>query len=298
MMKKALAALLALILLFCAVPLGFASDGGDDWLLYYENTGANTFNAIFVAPAAYTRVSAAPQIEAAYTEDPAGGSVSAPAAEQIRFYSGGKTETRWALTAACTAAQGTVPGYNMLFAVAPGSVTDEAGRGNPRVRFEDGTEYRPAGGFTEIDVASGLLLRDYARTDDTVAVGDTLRVEYSGFYPVEIFVNGEKAAAFPGGEMQSFLYSIAETGMLSVTVRQNGEEIAARTAAVITSAEMYERNLRDGLITGEDIPGTAELVDVGLPAGSLFIPLAKIISFFVLLREFFFRLFSLSRVTN
>ena len=59
---------------------------------------------------------------------------------------------------------------------------------------------------------------------------------------------------------------------------------------------MYERNLRDGLITGDDIPGTDDLVDSGLPSGSAFIPLAKIAAFFVLLREFFRRLFSFTRV--
>ena len=298
MIKKALAVFLAAMLLFGAVPLAFAGTYDDLWILYCEDTHARTFTATVVAPAKYTRFSDAPQIEAVNTADPAGNRVYEAQTAEILFYFDGKTETRRTLTVTCDVPDGRVPGYDLMVAVLPGSVLDAAGNGNARVYFDDGTGYLPPGGYADIDVTSGLLRRDYSREDETVAVGDTLRVEYSGLYPVEIRLNGEKAAEFPGGEMQRFTYDITETGPLQVAVVQNGREIETRSLTVITSQEMYERNLRDGLITNEDIPTTGDLVDVGVPLGSPFIPLAKIVAFFVALRDFFQRLFSFSRITN
>lgn len=102
----------------------------------------------------------------------------------------------------------------------------------------------------------------------------------------------------PGGELQRYTKVISATGNLTITVRQNGREISSRTAEVITSEEMYRRNLRDGLITGEDIPGTDDLIESGLPEGSVFIPLAKIIAFFIAVRDFFYRMFSFGRISG
>ena len=298
MMKKTLAVLLALVLLFGAAPLVFAEGGEDGWLIYYEKIGGNTYRMMVVVPAKYTRLSDHPQIETVRTADPAAGATATPAAEQIRFYWDGKTETHWMLTVDCAIPDGSFPGYNTKQAVLPGSLLDDAGNGNPRIFFEEDVIYREAGGFAEIDVYSSLLQKDYDRDDGTVAVGDTLRVDYSGLYPVQIWVNGEMAASLPGGEMQRYTRAVAGTGPLDVAVRQEGKEKMARSMTVITSKEMYERNLREGLITGEDIPSTEDLVDVGLPQGSVFIPLAKIIAFFVALKDFFQRLFSFSRVTE
>lgn len=298
MIKKALAVLLTLTMLFSAAPLVFAEGDEDGWLIYYENEGGNTYRMTVVAPAKYTRLSGNPRIETIRTADPAGSVVATPSAEQIRYYWDGKAETHWTLTVVCGIPDGSFPGYSTKLAVSPGSVLDDAGRGNPRVCFEEAVSYMEAGGCAEIEVYSSLLQKDYGRSDDTVAVGDTLRVDYSGLDPVEILLNGEKAAGFPGGEMQRYTFSITRTGPLDVVVRQGGQTKETRTMTVITSKEMYERNLRDGLITGEDIPGTEDLVDVGLPQGSLFIPLAKLIAFFVSVREFFHRLFSFSRVTE
>ena len=298
MIKKTLAVLLALVLLFGAAPLVFAEGGEDGWLIYYEKIGGNTYRMMVVAPAKYTRLSDAPQIETVRTADPAAGATATPAAEQIRFYWDGKTETHWMLTVDCAIPDGSFPGYNTKQAVLPGSLLDDAGNGNPRIFFEEDVIYREAGGFAEIDVYSSLLQKDYDRDDGTVAVGDTLRVDYSGLYPVQIWVNGEMAASLPGGEMQRYTRAVAGTGPLDVAVRQEGKEKMARSMTVITSKEMYERNLREGLITGEDIPSTEDLVDVGLPQGSVFIPLAKIIAFFVAIKDFFQRLFSFSRVTE
>ena len=298
MIKKTLAVLLALVLLFGAAPLVFAEGGEDGWLIYYEKIGNNTYRMMIVAPAKYTRLSDHPQIETVRTADPAAGATATPAAEQIRFYWAGKTETHWMLTVDCAIPDGSFPGYNTKQAVLPGSLLDDAGNGNPRIFFEEDVIYREAGGFTEIDVYSSLLQKDYDRDDGTVAVGDTLRVDYSGLYPVQIWVNGEMAASLPGGEMQRYTRAVAGTGPLDVTVRQEGKEKETRSMTVITSKEMYERNLREGLITGEDIPSTEDLVDVGLPQGSVFIPLAKIIAFFVAIKDFFQRLFSFSRVTE
>ena len=300
MMKKALAALLAAALLLCAVPFVSAAGNDDRWLLYYENWvwGADSVTAIFVAPAAYTRVSGAPRIETVYTEGDAENGAVTPAAEQIRFYFDGKTETHWVLKAECAIPEGYVPGYDMMFAVSSGSVLDAAGNGNARVYFDDGTEYRPAEGFIGIEVFSGLLQYDYDRAEDTVAVGDTLRVEYSGLYPVDIRLNGKTVASLPGGEMQCYTYDIAAPGALSVSVLQGGEEVSSKAFTVISSEEMYRRNLRDGLITGEDIPRTEDLIDVGVPAGSPFILVAKLVAFFNGIRIFFERLFSFTRIAD
>ena len=298
MIKKALAVLLTMALFFSAAPLVFAEGDEDGWLIYYEHADENTYRMIVVAPAKYTRLSDDPRIETFRTADPDASTVATPAAEQIRFCWNGAIETHWMMTVTCAIPDGSFPGYSTKLAVLPGSVLDSAGNGNPRVCFEEDVVYGAAGGYAEIDVYSSLLQKDYSRSDDTVAVGDTLRVDYSGLEPVEIFLNGEKAASFPGGEMQRYTCAVTGTGPLDVVVRQNGAVKETRSMTVITSKEMYERNLRDGLITGDDIPSTEDLVDVGLPQGSLFIPLAKIIAFFVSVKEFLHRLFSFSRVTE
>ena len=101
---------------------------------------------------------------------------------------------------------------------------------------------------------------------------------------------------FPAGEAQRYTYDVTKTGSLAVAVRQNGGTLAERSLTVINSREMYERNLRDGLVTGEDIPSTGDLVDVGVPAGSPFIPIAKLIAFLNGIRIFFERLFSFTRI--
>ena len=298
MTEKAFAVLLALIMIFSAVPLASANTGEDGWLLYCEDIDENSFSAIIVAPAKYTRLSDAPQIGIIDSFDPSESSVLTPEAERIEFSFNGRTETRWTMTVPCPAPDGSAEGYFYKLAVLPGSVFDDAGSGNPRVFFDDLTEYLEAEGYADIDVYSSLLRRDYDRADDTVAVGDTLRVDYSGLYPVEIFVNGGKAASLPGGEMQRYTLDIVETGVISVSVRQGEEEIETRTVTVISSKEMYERNLRDGLITGEDIPSTEDLVDVGVPYGSPFILIAKIVAFFNAVSVFFRRLLSFTRIAD
>ena len=298
MTKKILAVLLAVILLVGAAPLASAGDYDDLWLIYCTTAAENTFDAIIVAPAKYTRLSDDPRIETVYLDGHADNIVSTPAAEQIQFYFDGSIETRWALTVTCPIPDGCVPSYCIKLAVLPGSVLDDAGNANPRVYFDNGVNYLSDRGYAEIDVYSDLLRRDYSRDDGTVAVGDTLRVDYSGLYPVEIFLNGEKAASLPRGEMQRYTCTVAATGPLEVVVRQGGEVMETRSMTVITSKEMYERNLRDGLITGEDIPSTEDLVDVGVPQGSPFIAIAKLIAFFVSLRDFLDRLFSFTRITE
>ena len=42
-------------------------------------------------------------------------------------------------------------------------------------------------------------------------------------------------------EMQERAYAVAETGTLSVAVRQNGKELAVRRLTVVTAEEMYAR---------------------------------------------------------
>ena len=294
--KKALAVLLALVLLIGAAPAASASPADEGWLLYTDDA-PEACTVTILAPTRFTRAGADPRVEAFFVSVPDDVRVLTAETEQLRFWFGGGIGTRLALTVVCPVPDGVSP-FELRCAVLPGSVTDDAGNGNARVYFDDETDYLSAGGYVEIGVYSSLLRRDYDRYDDTVAVGDTLRVDYSGLYPVEILINGEAAASFPRGEMQRFTLEITETGALTVAVMQNGREILSRSLTVITSREMYERNLRDGLITGDDIPDTDELVDVGLPAGSPFIPLAKIVAFFVLLREFFQRLFSFTRVST
>ncbi|MBQ7688089.1 MAG: hypothetical protein IJT27_02605 [Clostridia bacterium] len=298
MTKKAPAVLLALALLCAAVPLAAAAGHADGWLLYSVAETAESFTATVVAPSKYMRMGDHPQIEAVYSADRTQNRVYAAEAGQITYYYGGKAETHRTLTVTCAVPDGSVPGYDLLLAVLPASLLDGAGNGNPRVFFDDGTEYYSAGGYAEIDVYSALLRRDYDKTDDTVAVGDTLKVDHSGLYPAEVFVNGAPVFAFCAGDIQRYTLGVTETGTLDVAVRQGDRIITERTLTVITSGEMYERNLRDGLITSDDIPGTHDLIDVGVPAGSPFILIAKIAAFFNALRIFFERLFSFTRITS
>ena len=296
MIKKTLVFLLVLVLPLCVAPLfsAAAEDGG--WRIYCEDLGEDLIAATVVVPAKYTRLSDAPLVETVNAADPNDRAVFTPVTERIRYASGGKTETRWTMRIVCARPENRTSWYGVRFAVPPDSVLDDAGNGNPRVCFEDEVEYQSVSGYAEIEVFSSLLLRDYGRADGTVAVGDTLRVDYSGLYPVEILLNGEKAAEFPAGEAQRYTYDVTKTGSLAVAVRQNGGTLAERSLTVINSREMYERNLRDGLVTGEDIPSTGDLVDVGVPAGSPFIPIAKLIAFLNGIRIFFERLFSFTRI--
>ena len=298
MTKKAFSVLLALVLLFSAAPLVCASPDEEGWLIYYERADERTFDAIIVAPAKYTRVSDCPQIETIDAAKDDERSVLVPETEQITFRFDGKTETHWTMKVTCTVSDGSFLGYSLTCAVLPGSVLDSVGNGNARIWFDDDVEYREAKGFAEIDVSSALLQRDYSRDDATVAVGDTLRVDYSGLYPVEILINGEAVTAFPGGEMQRYTYSVTDPGALDVAVRQNGETVETRSMAVITSQEMYRRNLRDGLVTAEDIPSAEDFIEVSGSPIIPFIPFFQVVAFFVLLREFFFRLFSFPRITK
>lgn len=295
MTKKHLAFLLALALLISSAPLAFARPADDGWLIYCTEMKDLTFDVIIIAPAKYTRVTNSAEIETVCSDTPGKTLSLTPETERIPFYTNGVTEERMTLKVSCS-----VPDRysRVTCAVTAGSLKDKNGGANPYVRFDDETEYMSAGGYAEIDVNSKLLKRDYGRDAGTLAVGDTLRVDYSGLYPIEIFVNGKSAAAMPGGELQRFTQVIPSTGDLTVTVCQNGREISSRTAEVITSEEMYRRNLREGLITGDDIPGTDDLIESGLPEGSVFIPLAKIIAFFIAVRDFFYRMFSFGRISG
>ena len=297
MTKKVLAVLLSLLLLCGAAPLAFASPAEDGWLIYYTRTEETAFTAVIVAPAKYTRVSDHPQIEFMNTADPAESGVLAATAEQIPFSFGGKTEPCWTLTVEGTLPAGSFPGHFVTCAVLPGSLSDAAGNANARILFDDEVEYREAAGVAEIDVYSALLQEDYDPGADTVGVGDTLRVDYSGLYPVEILVNGEAVAAFPGGEMQRYTCAVTETGALDVAVRQNGKDLAARPMTVVTSKEMYKRNLRDSLLFS-GLPTVEDYVEAGVPRFSLYIPLFTVAAFFVELRDFFYRLGSFSRITE
>lgn len=296
--QQALAVLLTLALLLGAAPLALAQPAEEGWLIYYDDLRDGTFTAVVVAPAKYTRVSEKPQIEFLNTADPAESGVQTAAAEQIPFSFGGKTATCWALTVTGSLPAGSFPGHFVTCAVLPGSLLDDAGNANARVWFDEEVEYREAKGFAEIDVYSDLLQSDYDRKSDTVAVGDTLRVDYSGLYPVEVLVNGAQVAAFPGGEMQRFTCGVAATGALDVAVRRQGETIAARSLSVVTSKEMYRRNLRGSLLFTGGLPTVEDYVEVGVPRFSLYIPLFTLVAFFVELRDFFQRLFSFPRITR
>lgn len=294
--KKLLAALLALVMIICASPVVFAESGETGWIVYFEKSDKNKSSVIVVAPANYARVAANPQIETIFTSGNNHKTVSTPSAEQIRFCTNGKTELHWTLTLTYENLEGISPGYGFQIAVLPVSVIDDAGNGNAYVLFDDETAYMSAAGYAEIDIESGLLLRKYSREDTAAAVGDTLQVDYSGLYPVDIFINGDLSATFPGGEMQTYTCDIIETGELNVSVRQRGKVISSRSVTVVESREMYKRNLNEGLITREDIPRIRDLIQVSGPAIIPFIPLAVTIAFFNALSDFFFRWLSFIRI--
>jgi hypothetical protein len=299
MLKKTLAAVLALVLMVSAAPLAGAKLFDDGWRIFIaDGPDENTFDIVILAPAKYTRLGDAPQVETVLTTDREERSFSTPAAAQIQYCADGKTETRWALTVTCTAPDESVEEYLFTFAVTAGSLLDDAGNGNERVYFGDEDDYRSAEGYTEVDVFSRLLLHDYGDIEETVAVGDTVHLEYNGLYPVEILVNGVSRASFPGGEKQKFTCDVTETGTLNVVVRQNGAELASRTVNVITAEEMYERNLNDTIPRPEDIPTIEDLTQPGVPIGNAFFPFAMIVTFIQNVVSFFHRLFSFVRIPN
>ncbi len=108
---------------------------------------------------------------------------------------------------------------------------------------------------------------------DTLAVGDTLEVWYEDTVEAEVIVNGEKVSVLEPGERRIYTWDIRETGTLSIAVVQNGNELINRTFTVISSADMYRRNLKELFSFDEiSIPSAEELIDAANHGFPLFNP--------------------------
>ena len=298
-MKKLLSVVLAILMVVAVIPLANAA-GETGWSVYVEGAGEDAVTFLAVAPAKYTRVGDAPQLEIILEADGVTTRSAVPAeTDTVEFRRNGKTDNCLVLRATVPVPGEEVEEYQFWIAVLPGSVLDANGAANARADFPNEDAYYDTEGFAEIDAYSRLLLHDYGVTEDTIAVGDTVRVEYwYGFYPVDVYLNGQKVAHLAGGETQKYTYQVETTEPLEFVVRSGDRVLDSRSFSVITSKEMYDRNLEEGLIHPEDIPKPGDIDLTGVPIGNPFMPFAMIMIFFNRVGSFFHRLFSFFRIVK
>lgn len=298
-MKKLLSVVLAILMLVAVIPLANAA-GETGWSVYAEDAGEDAVTFLAVAPAKYTRFGDTPQLEVILEADGVTTRTTVPAeTDTVEFRRNGKTDDCLVLKTTVPLPGDEVEEYAYWIAVLPGSVLDANGAANARAAFMKEEDYLYAGGFAEIEAYSRLLLHDYSVIDETIAVGDTVRVEYwYGLYPVDVYLNGQKVAHFAGGEAQKYTYQVQTTEPLEFVVRSGDRVLESRSFGVITSKEMYDRNLDEGLIHPEDIPKPGDIDLTGVPIGNPFFPFAMVMMFFNQIGSFFHRLFSFFRIVK
>ena len=153
-------------------------------------------------------------------------------------------------------------------------------------------------------VEDNLLRMNYADVDTLkeIAVGDSIEVIYTSSVPAEFIVNGEKVGDIPAGEQETFIYSVEETGKLDVSVVSGGNVLESHSFTVITSKEMYSKNLREAFnpknYLVNPFPPIEELKDAamnGFPVGNPFLPAAYIV---MVITNMALVLFSFTRIVR
>lgn len=149
---------------------------------------------------------------------------------------------------------------------------------------EDETEFVPEPSFyvSEESRLTGMGYYDL-HDGDEIAVGDELWVSYFDSIPAEVLVNGEIVHRFGVWEMENYTYTVKNTGALTLVVRRGDELLFSRSYNVISSADMYKKNVRDmfteiaSIRLKDFFPPISELKDAamhGFPVGNPFLPAA------------------------
>ena len=149
---------------------------------------------------------------------------------------------------------------------------------------EDETEFVPEPSFyvSEESRLTGMGYYDL-HDGDEIAVGDELWVSYFDSIPAEVLVNGETVHRFGVWDMENYVYTVKATGTLTLVVRRGDELLFSRSYNVISSADMYKKNVRDmfaeiaSIRLKDFFPPISELKDAamhGFPVGNPFLPAA------------------------
>lgn len=290
MIKRVISVVLTLALLLAIVPTAFAAQTEQGWKVFAYGP-EDTVEFYVVAPARYVQAADQPDVEVLWISQTNPRQTVTATLEERPFRFDGKAENHLVLGGSVEIPD--LEEYEMAVIIPAGTVFDAAGAPNARaeVRADDFEA-----DYVMIDAFSRLLMRDYSWVDETIAVGDTVTVTYCGFWPAQVVLNGNVVAELDAGERQTFRYTVAETGTLSFeVVSREGTERRAFT--VITSEEMYQRNLDE---MRPDAPSTdpADHDLTGFPIGNPFLPLGMIAVFFSQVAEFFHRLFSYFRIVR
>lgn len=120
-----------------------------------------------------------------------------------------------------------------------------------------------------------------------IAVGDELFVRYFDSAPADVLINGEIVHSFDVWDMEDYTYTVKSTGALTLVVRRGGDVLFSRAYNVISSADMYKKEVKDmfaGLASirlKDFFPSIEELKDAamhGFPVGNPFLPAAFVAS--------------------
>ncbi len=182
----------------------------------------------------------------------------------------------------------------MLLCVAPFAAAEE-----------DEDEFEPTPQFY-VDEESRLTGMSYYDLHDgsEIAVGDKLYVRYFDAAPADVLLNGETVCSFGVWEMEDYTYIVKSTGQLTLVVRRGEEVLFSRTYNVISSADMYKKEVKTmfnelGAIRLKDFfPPISELKDAamhGFPVGH---PLLMPAFFLNLTFNVFSTLFSFVRIVR
>ena len=153
-------------------------------------------------------------------------------------------------------------------------------------------------------VEDNLMRMSYGDIENLseIAVGDSIEVIYTSSVPAKFIVNGEKVGEIPAGDREFFSYPVTETGSIEVSIERGGEVIVSHSFTVITSKEMYSKNLREAFnmknYLVNPFPPIEELQDAamqGFPVGNPFLPAAYIV---MIITNMTLALFSFTRIVR
>lgn len=290
MMKRVISVVLTLALLLAIVPTAFAAQTEQGWKVFaYGPDDVIEFYA--VAPARYVRAAEPLTVEVLWISKTNPRQTLTATLEERPFRFDGKTENHLVLVGSVEIPD--LEEYEMAVIIPAGTVFDASGAANARaeVRADDFEA-----DYVMIDAYSRLLLREYSWMEETIAVGDTVTVTYCSVRPAQVLVNGVVAAELAAGEKQTFRYTVENTGSLTFEV-VGRTETERRAFTVISSEEMYQRNLEEMRPEGPSTdPGDHDLT--GFPIGNPFLPLGFLAVFFAQIAEFFHRVLSYFRIAR
>ena len=140
-----------------------------------------------------------------------------------------------------------------------------------------------------------------ARTE--LAVGDEIWITYQDTVPADVYINGAKVHSFPANQWNdTYRYTVKDTGTLTLAVKKDGQDIVNRSFTVISSDDMYRKNVKDAFsYLGSVKPDwftsgfSKEDMQFGAWLIAPFVPLATA---YMLIAELFRTVFSFTRIVR